>query len=354
MSHRVSRRHGAVGCVVFALVACGGAAPAPAPAPAPAVAPQWGLVIHGGAGAIPAELAGAEVQAQYRAALADALVAGHAVLAAGGTSTDAVVAVVTRLEDSPLFNAGKGAVFTHDGAHELDAAIMNGRTMAAGAVAGVRRVKNPILAARRVMERSPHVMLVGAGADAFAEHEGLALVDPSYFDTDLRRRALDRALEAEKRAPSSATPARSAEKYGTVGAVALDQAGVLAAATSTGGMTNKRWGRVGDSPIIGAGTYATADCAVSATGHGEYFIRHGVAHDICARLRYQGASIGAAADAVVKDVLVRAGGEGGVIAMDGAGTVAMPFNSASMYRGVIGPDGVPKVAVFGEAPSPVP
>jgi L-asparaginase / beta-aspartyl-peptidase len=351
MSHRVSRLRGAVGCVAFALIACGGAPPAAAPAAS--APPRWGLVIHGGAGRIAPELATPEAQAEHRAALAAALIAGHAVLASGGTSTDAVIAVVTRLEDSPLFNAGKGAVFTHDGTHELDAAIMNGGTMTAGAVAGVRRVKNPILLARRVMERSPHVMLVGSGADAFAEHEGLELVDPSYFDTDQRRRALERALEAEQRGPTSQA-ATADTKFGTVGAVALDQAGVLAAATSTGGMTNKRWGRVGDAPIIGAGTYATSDCAVSATGHGEFFIRHGVAHDICARLRYQRLSIAAAADAVVKGVLVEVGGEGGVIAMDGSGAVAMPFNSASMYRGVIGPDGVPRVAILGEEPAPVP
>jgi beta-aspartyl-peptidase (threonine type) len=350
MSHRVSRTPAAVGCVVFAMIACGGAAP---PAPAAPTAPRWGLVIHGGAGRIPAELATPEAQAAYRASLAAALLAGHAVLAAGGTSTDAVIAVVTLLEDDPRFNAGKGAVFTHDGGHELDAAIMNGRTMSAGAVAGVRRVKNPIRLARQVMERSPHVMLVGAGAEVFAEREGLELVDPSYFDTDQRRRALERALEEEKKGQSS-LPASVDAKFGTVGAVALDQAGVLAAGTSTGGMTNKRWGRVGDAPIIGAGTYATSDCAVSATGHGEYFIRHGVAHDICARLRYQGVSIAAAADAVVKGVLVEAGGEGGVIAMDGTGAVAMPFNSPSMYRGAIGADGVPRVAILGEDLAAVP
>ena len=341
--------------VAVVCISCGAGAAAPGARPAAAPGPTWRLVIHGGAGAISSEMRTPEMQARYRAGLAAALRAGHAVLAGGGSSLDAVTAAITLLEDDPLFNAGKGAVFTHDGTHELDAAIMDGHTMAAGAVAAVQRVKNPIRLARRVMEGSPHVMLVGAGAEAFAQTQGLELVEPSYFDTDHRRRSLEKALEEERR--GAALPAVGVDgKFGTVGAVALDQAGHLAAGTSTGGMTNKRWGRVGDSPIIGAGTYATADCGVSATGHGEYFIRHGVAHDICARVRYQRASIGDAADAVVRGVLVKAGGEGGVIAMDGSGNAAMPFNSQSMYRGTIGPDGVPMVAVFDEplAPAQIP
>ena len=336
------------------------AAPAPAPtAHAPGSAPRWGMVLHGGAGNIDPEMLAPERQAEYRATLAAALAAGHRLLAAGGTSVDAVVAAITILEDSPLFNAGKGAVFTHDGKNELDAAIMDGRTLAAGAVAGVRRVKNPIVLARRVMERSPHVMFIGEGAEAFASAEGVELVDPSYFYTEYRWRQLQRALEAEKKGPGPSAlqvPSGASEglepgevKFGTVGAVALDQAGRLAAGTSTGGMTNKRAGRVGDSPIIGAGTYAGPGCAVSATGHGEVFIRHTVAYDICARVKYLGAPLEAAAGTVVMDELVKARGDGGVIAMDAEGHVAMVFNTKSMYRGFVGPDGVPAVAVFKEA-----
>lgn len=327
----------------------------PASPPSP---PRWGLVIHGGAGNIDPSMLTPERQAEYRATLEEALRAGHGVLAKGGSSVDAVVAAITILEDSPLFNAGKGAVFTHDGKNELDAAIMDGQTHAAGAVAGVRRVKNPIVLARKVMEKSPHVMLIGEGAEDLARAQGVTLVDPSYFYTEHRWQQLQRALDAEKK-DQSASPqpaARGASeglepgelKLGTVGAVALDKNGHLAAGTSTGGMTNKRAGRVGDSPIIGAGTYASPRCAVSATGHGELFIRHTVAHDICARLQYQGTPLDAAANAVVKGVLVEAKGDGGVIAMDAAGHVAMVFNTKSMYRGFVGPDGAPSVAVFAE------
>jgi beta-aspartyl-peptidase (threonine type) len=237
---------------------------------------------------------------------------------------------------------------------------MNGRTREAGAVAGLRHVKNPITLARAVMEKSPHVMMVGEGAEAFAKQQGVELVPESYFYTEERWQALQRALEAEKQqqrtppeqgqpqGPSAfhETLAGSDHKFGTVGAVALDQAGDLAAGTSTGGMTNKRFGRVGDSPIIGAGTYADPRCAVSATGHGEYFIRYAVARDICARVEYQGLPVLEAANQVVLDVLVKAGGEGGVIAMDSQGHVAAPFNSAGMYRGYMGPEGTASVAIF--------
>jgi beta-aspartyl-peptidase (threonine type) len=297
-----------------------------------------------------------ERQAAYRAALEDALRAGHGVLERGGESVDAVVAAITVLEDSPLFNAGKGAVFNHDGKNELDAAIMDGRTLAAGAVAGLHRVKNPIALARSIMERSPHVMLIGDGAEEFAKAQGIELVDPGYFYTEHRWRQLQRALEAEKHehGPSARhTPGGADEgwergelEFGTVGAVALDKHGHLAAGTSTGGLTNKRFGRVGDSPIIGAGTYANPGCAVSATGHGEFFIRYTVAHDICARMEYTGAPLEAAADTVVMDVLVKAHGDGGIIAMDAQGHLAMVFNTKSMYRGFIGPEGAPAVAVF--------
>ncbi|RKG96476.1 isoaspartyl peptidase/L-asparaginase [Corallococcus carmarthensis] len=383
--------------------------------------------MHGGAGVISRENLTPEREAAMRAALTEALQAGHAVLAKGGRSLDAVTAAIRVLEDSPYFNAGKGAVFNHDGVNELDAAVMDGKTRMAGAVAGVRHIQNPIDLARLVMEKSPHVMMVGDGAEAFAQSQGMPLVDAKYFYTEERWQGLQRALEQERAkqappapqgqppasqqpptqgatpaqpltpgqpsptpaqpsapgqppttpAPSSpgqapttpppsnqgqpATPAQPQpgssltpgvdpitgdHKFGTVGAVALDQEGNLAAGTSTGGMTNKRFGRVGDSPIIGAGTYADERCAVSATGHGEFFIRYTVARDICARVEYQDLPLPEAANYVIHDVLVKAGGEGGVIAMDRQGHVAMPFNSSGMYRGYIGEDGTPTVAIF--------
>ncbi|WP_225411716.1 isoaspartyl peptidase/L-asparaginase family protein [Stigmatella hybrida] len=314
---------------------------------------KWGLVIHGGAGVMSRDTLTPEREAEVRARLTESLQAGHAILAKGGTSLDAVGAAIRVLEDSPLFNAGKGAVFTHDGRNELDASLMDGRTLAAGAVAGLRHVKNPIDLARRVMERSPHVMMVGEGAEAFAREQGLELVPPEYFRTEERWEQLQRALEKEKaaggKAPATGVSPRPEDgKFSTVGAVALDQAGNLAAGTSTGGMTNKRYGRVGDSPLIGAGTYANAHCAVSGTGHGEFFIRHTVARDICARVEYLKVPLQEAADTVVRDVLVKAGGEGGVIALDAQGAVAMPFNSPGMYRGYMGEDGQPFVAIFQE------
>ncbi|MCP3162817.1 isoaspartyl peptidase/L-asparaginase family protein [Myxococcus qinghaiensis] len=324
--------------------------------------PRWGMVIHGGAGVISRENLSPEREAQVRAVLQQALQAGHAVLAQGGSSLDAVTAAIRILEDSPHFNAGKGAVFTHDGVNELDAAIMDGTTRAAGAVAGLRHVKNPIELARKVMEKSPHVMMIGEGAESFAKAQGVELVDAKYFFTEERWQSLQRALEKERAAPVPGQPSSSLSpggdpvtgdhKFGTVGAVALDQAGNLAAGTSTGGMTNKRYGRVGDAPIIGAGTYADPRCAVSATGHGEFFIRYTVARDICARVEYQELPLPEAANVVVNDVLVKAGGEGGVIAMDREGNVAMPFNSAGMYRGYVGQDGLPHVAIFKDPESP--
>lgn len=324
--------------------------------------PRWGLVIHGGAGVISRANLSPEREAEVRAVLQQALQAGHAVLAQGGSSLDAVTAAIRILEDSPHFNAGKGAVFNHDGINELDAAIMDGTTRAAGAVAGLRHVKNPIELARKVMEKSPHVMMIGEGAESFAKAQGVELVDAKYFFTEERWQGLQRALEKERATPapgqssSSLTPGYDPvtgdHKFGTVGAVALDQAGNLAAGTSTGGMTNKRYGRVGDAPIIGAGTYADPRCAVSATGHGEFFIRYTVARDICARVEYQELPLPEAANVVVNDVLVKAGGEGGVIAMDREGNVAMPFNSAGMYRGYVGQDGLPHVAIFKDPESP--
>jgi beta-aspartyl-peptidase (threonine type) len=312
-------------------------------------------MIHGGAGNYRLADMSPEEQTQRRAAMTRALEAGHAILARGGSSVDAVQAAVNVLEDSPLFNAGKGAVFTHDGKNELDAAIMDGKTLGAGAVAGLHHIKNPIDLARLVMEKSPHVMMAGDGAEAFAKTQGMKLVPAKYFHTERAWKSLQRAKEEERRAAPTTSrraggavgdsPWPNAYKFGTVGAVALDQSGNLAAGTSTGGMTNKRYGRIGDVPIIGAGTYANnASCAVSATGHGEYFIRYTVAHDICARVQYKGMSLADAADSVVMGELVRAKGEGGVITMDAAGNMAMPFNSAGMFRGYVTADG--KVTVL--------
>ncbi len=298
--------------------------------------PVFGLVIHGGAGTITRADLSADKEAAIRADLGEALDAGYTVLAKGGSSLDAVQAAILVLEDSPRFNAGHGAVYTHAQTHELDASLMDGKTLSAGAVASVRRVRNPILLARKVMDESVHVMLSGDGADEFAERSGLELVDNDYFGTEFRLQQLKAAQQREQiDAGSMHDPLQFETKLGTVGAVALDQQGNLAAGTSTGGTTNKRWGRVGDSPIIGAGTYANnASCAVSATGHGEFFIRHAVAHEICARKQHAGESLRVAAEHVVLRELVTAGGSGGVIAMDTEGNVAMPFNTEGMYRAV--------------------
>lgn len=307
------------------------------------------LAIHGGAGVERGDLDEAGL-AEARAALEAALRAGHAKLQAGAPAMDAVKAAITVLEDAPSFNAGKGAVFTHDGRNELDAAVMDGASGEAGAVAGVSRVRNPVLLADRVMTSSAHVMMVGAGAEAFAREQQLELVDPSYFRTERRWQQLQRALEAERKAqPQASVLTGDARPYfGTVGAVALDADGLLAAGTSTGGMTNKRYGRVGDAPIIGAGTWADARCAVSGTGWGEYYIRAAAAHEICARVRLRGDDIRIASDAVIDQLIPGAGGDGGAIALDANGRVAFPFNTPGMYRGWIGADGVPHVAVFRE------
>ena len=303
------------------------------------------LVIHGGAGVIRKTLT-PEKEALVRADLAAALAAGQKVLEDGGSSLDAVTQALLVLEDSPRFNAGKGAVFTHDGHNELDAAIMDGASLRAGAIAGVRRVRNPVLLARAVMEKSPHVMLAGEGAEAFARTVGIALVEPDYFRTEERWQQLQEALESERTGQASVQG--RAIHYGTVGAVALDRAGHLAAATSTGGMTNKRWGRIGDSPVIGAGTYANARCAVSATGWGEYYIRAVAAHDICARVTYSGKPLADAAREVVMDVIPKLGGDGGVIALDSDGNLAMPFNTDGMYRAWLGRDGKAHVAILAD------
>ncbi len=314
--------------------------------PAAASAQKAMLVVHGGAGTITRGSMSAEVEKQYRSALEEALRAGHAILTRGGSSIDAVEATVRVLEDNPLFNAGKGAVFTHEGRNELDASIMEGKTKKAGAVAGVTIIRNPISAARAVMEKSPHVMMTGKGAELFATKMGLEIVDPSYFWTERRWKSLQNELRKET-SPQSAMPADPERKHGTVGAVAVDRAGNLAAATSTGGMTNKQFGRVGDAPIIGAGTFAENEsCAVSATGHGEFFIRWTVAYDIAALMKYRGMTVQAAADEVINKKLKAVEGEGGVIAIDGKGNFAMPFNSEGMYRGWIGADGAPKVSIY--------
>lgn len=303
--------------------------------------PRTALVIHGGAGFVPKDSISPEERRQYLAALNRALDAGNAVLQRGGSALDAVTAVVVVMEDAPQFNAGKGAVFNAKGAHELDASIMEGHTRRAGAIAGVTTIKNPIKLARTVMEHSPHVMLAGAGAEAFADtRPEIERVPNTYFDTDKRRQQLEKAQRAEAgKREARNTDGDAPTYFGTVGAVALDAQGHIAAATSTGGMTNKKWGRVGDSPIIGAGTWADDRCGVSGTGWGEFYIRNAVAHDICARVAYRGDSLEVAANEVVNRIVPAAGGDGGAIALDKDGNIAMPFNSGSMFRGWIKPDG---------------
>lgn len=310
---------------------------------------SFALVIHGGAGVIEREQLSAEEEAAIRADLDAALDVGHAVLAAGGSALDAVEAAVAALEELPRFNAGKGSVYNAVGRHELDASIMEGHTRRAGAVAGVETIRNPVKLARAVMENSPHVMMISAGAEQFADTQaGIERVANAWFDTDTRRAQLE-LEQARERAVTDAdshTGTLRGKYFGTVGAVALDSHGHLAAATSTGGMTNKRYGRVGDSPLIGAGTWADEHCAVSGTGWGEFFIRNVVAHDIAARMAYRGDSLAVAADAVIMQGVPDLGGDGGAIAVDRDGNIAMPFSTAGMYRGWIGPDGSRGVAIF--------
>jgi beta-aspartyl-peptidase (threonine type) len=299
------------------------------------------IAIHGGAGTIARDEMTADQETAYRTGLESALDAGYTVLAAGGSALDAVTAAVRVLEDNPLFNAGRGAVLTHDGRAELDASIMDGEFMRAGAVTGLQHVRNPIDLARAVMEKSAHVMLAGTGAEEFALEQNFTLVPNEYFRTQARRDQLDKALRGDL------TPLNELSALGTVGAVALDARGNLAAATSTGGMTNKRYGRIGDSPIIGAGTYANnAACAVSATGHGEYFIRSVVAHDICALVEYRNWDLQRAVTEVVHRKLRQRGGEGGVVAIDPRGNVAMEFNSEGMFRGMRNSRGERRVAIY--------
>ena len=319
------------------------------------------VAIHGGAGTILREAMNTEAEAQYRAELTAILRAAQSVLADGGSALDAVSVAVRLLEDCPLFNAGRGAVYTAEGRHELDAAIMDGATLAAGAVCCVTRVRNPVLAARRVMEASEHVMFAGAGADAVASAHGREMVEPGYFDTPFRHAQWVKARDAAGTmldhdaatfafgdgVPREPEPLDPDRKHGTVGAVALDGRGHLAAATSTGGITNRQPGRVGDTPIIGAGCYADdATCAVSSTGTGEMFIRLATAHDVAAQIAYRGVSLGEAAYDVVMNKLPRIAGRGGIVAVDAHGNVAMPFNTEGMYRGYARVGETPVTAIY--------
>ncbi len=320
----------------------------------------FGLVIHGGAGAILRENMPPALEAEYRAKLSEALSAGYAVLERGGAALDAVVAAIRVLEDSPLFNAGKGAVLNAEGVCELDASIMDGRTLAAGAVAGLHHIRNPITLARDVMDKSGHVLMIGDGAETYAQKLGYALESSDYFITEVRKQQLEQARRIEAGGKPSAAimqerigTGRPGDeyrvnefKYGTVGCVALDQGGNLAAGTSTGGLTNKRYGRVGDSAVIGAGTYANnATCALSATGQGEFFIRSVVGHDVSAQMAYRGASLAQAAAETLRRV-GELGGTGGVIAIDHDGNVAMPFSTPGMYRGVHLSTGQPVIELY--------
>lgn len=307
----------------------------------------FAIVIHGGAGVIERDQLSADEEQSILADLDAALEAGRSILADGGSALDAVEAAVVALEESPRFNAGKGSVYNAEGRHELDASLMEGRTRRAGAVAGVETIRNPVRLARAVMEQSPHVMMVGAGAERFADTQPqIERVANGWFDTDTRRSQLLLERSREQAAAQADADDLRGRYFGTVGAVALDTRGDLAAATSTGGMTNKRYGRVGDSPLIGAGTWADERCAVSGTGWGEFFIRNAVAHDIAARMAYGGDTLAAAAEAVIMRRVPELGGDGGAIAVDRDGNIAMPFSTAGMYRGWIAMDGSRGIAIF--------
>lgn len=323
-------------------------------------AENFGIVIHGGAGTILKKNMSDSLEIAYREKLEEAIRAGHTILNNGGNAMQAVTATINIMEDSPLFNAGKGAVFTNEGTNELDASVMDGATLNAGAVAGVTHIKNPIDLAVEVMDNSNHVLLAGKGAEVFAQTRGIELVDPSYFYTERRFKSMQRAKEAEQveldhNESTSALNSKEVYldpfindyKYGTVGCAALDKKGNLAAGTSTGGMTNKRWNRIGDAPIIGAGTYANnATCAVSSTGWGEYFIRGMVAHDISAQMEYKNATLENAAQNVIQEKLTQLGGTGGIVAIDQNGNVAMEFNTAGMYRAHMNRDGELVIGIY--------
>jgi L-asparaginase / beta-aspartyl-peptidase len=331
----------------------------------PTAAHHWAIILHGGAGVIERKTMSPEAEAAYRASLAEALRLGSSVLDQGGSSLDAVETAIRYLEDDPLFNAGKGAVFTADGRNELDSAIMDGATLKAGSVAGVTHVKNPITLARAVMEKSPHVMMIGQGAEKFATERGMEMVDPSYFFTEHRWDELIQQLQKEGRPipprPANAPPPPAkpmsqlvppdAHKWGTVGVVALDRQGNIAAGTSTGGVQAKLYGRVGDSPIIGAGTYASnASCGVSATGTGEYFIRLTVAREICALVQYKNMTVQAAADNVIHTQLQALHGDGGVIVLSPDGQMAWSFNTPGMFRARLAEGGKPKISIYADEP----
>lgn len=308
---------------------------------------KYVMVIHGGAGTILKEKMSPQVEKLYTDKLQEAILAGYAQLQAGKTSVDAVSAAIVILEDSPLFNAGKGAVFTHDGKNELDASVMYGKDKTAGAVAGVHTIKNPIKAAIAVMQQSDHVMLSGAGAEKFAAVKGLQIVKPDYFRTEKTWNALQRVLKAEREKKITHQQLQPAadNKFGTVGAVALDKHGNITAGTSTGGMTNKRYGRIGDSPIIGAGTYANEQVGISCTGWGEFFIRSTAARTVAAKMQYQNKSLQTAALEVI-DEIGAMGGDGGMIALDKDGNMAMPFNTAGMYRAAITENGEVEINIY--------
>ncbi len=305
---------------------------------------SFGIVIHGGAGTILKKNMSDSLENAYKEKLKEAIITGHTILKNEGSSLEAVTATINIMEDSPLFNSGKGAVFTHEETNELDASIMDGATLNAGAVAGVKHIKNPINLALEVMNNSPHVLLAGSGAEAFAREQGFEMMDPSYFYTKKRFQSLKGIKEREKKKQNKSVsfedPLIKNSKFGTVGCVALDKFGNLAAGTSTGGMTNKRWNRIGDSPIIGAGTYANnATCAVSSTGWGEYFIRAMVAHDISAMMEYKGITLKEAAREVIQNKVPAMGGDGGIVAIDKDGNIAMEFNTEGMYRAYMNADG---------------
>lgn len=304
------------------------------------------IAIHGGAGTISRERLSADREKSIREALSRAVRAGHKVLEQGGAAVEAVTAAITVMEDAPHFNAGRGAVLTSEQKIEMDASIMTGQDLAAGAVASVRGIRHPILAAKAVLDHSPHVMLVGRGAEEFARLHGLRFMPEEWFQTEFRKRQLQQIRTPESEG-ISITQQHRHRWFSTVGTVALDQAGNIAAGTSTGGMSNKRFGRVGDSPIIGAGTYAdNQSCAVSATGHGEFFMRHVVAYTICARMQLAGETLAESADYVINRLLVDAGGDGGVIALDAKGNIATPFNTSGMYRATIDRDGNVSVLIY--------
>ena len=312
---------------------------------------EFGIVIHGGAGTILRMSLSAKLEAQYRERLQASLTAGFEILNKGGLSLDAVCAAVNVMEDSPLFNAGKGAVFTNEGTNEQDASVMDGSTLECGGVASVKRIKNPVDLARQVMEKSEHVLLCGDGAEAFATKNDVELVEADYFHTEMRWKQLQKALEKEKRLKTDYSQLDHSpdDKHGTVGAVALDKEGNLAAATSSGGMTNKRFSRIGDSPIIGAGNYANnATCAVSTTGHGEYFMRCLTAYDVSAMMEYKQMTLTDAAEMAIMTKLTDLGGTGGLIAIDRQGNIALPFNTPGMYRGHRLANAEPAVAIFKE------